>query len=80
MNIPEFMLLYDPSFKDYIEKKGLEDLYIEETANLDLLLKYRHEYDNLLEIKEEFDQPTNESKRITMLKKMYYENKNDSSK
>ena len=80
MNIPEFMLLYDPSFKDYIEKKGLADLYIEETANLDLLLKYRHEYDNLLEIKEEFDQPTNESKNITMLKKMYYENKNDSSK
>ena len=70
MNIPEFMLLYDPVFKDYIE----------EEANLDLLLKYRHEYDNLLEIKEEFDQPTNEPKRITMLKKMYYENKNDSSK
>ena len=80
MNTLEFMLLYDPRFKKYIEKKGLSDLYMEDSANFDLLLKYRYEYDNLLEIKEEFDQPTNEPKKITMLKKMYYENKNDSSK
>lgn len=80
MNTLKFLLIYDPRFKDYMEKKGLSDLYMEDSANLDLLLKYRYEYDNLLEIKEEFDQPTNEPPKITMLKKMYYENKNGSSK
>lgn len=49
-------------------------------ANKNLLLKYRKEYDMKLDIKKDFDIPTNEERKMTMIKEMYYRAKNGSTK
>lgn len=80
LNLPEFMLIYEPAFTEYLEEQGVSNLLKDTSANKNLLLKYRKEYDMKLDIRKDFDIPTNEHKKMTMLKEMYYSHKNDSTK
>ena len=79
LDIAEFMLIYEPAFRTYLEEQGVSNLLDDMRTNKDLLLKYRKEYDMKLDIKKDFDIPTNEHNKITMLKEMYYKHKNDST-
>lgn len=76
LDLAEFMLIYEPAFTDYLKEQGVYDLLKDSRANKDLLLKYRKEYDMKLDIMKDFDIPTEESKKMTMLKEMYYSHKN----
>ena len=72
LDIAEFMLIYEPDFQDYLKEQGVSNLLDNLRDNKELLLKYRKEYDMKLDIKKDFDIPTNEHKKMTMLKEMYY--------
>lgn len=80
LDIAEFMLIYDPDFQDYLKEQGVSNLLDNAGANKNLLLKYRKEYDMKLDIKKDFDIPTNEERKMTMIKEMYYRAKNGSTK
>lgn len=79
LNLPEFMLIYDPAFKTYLVEQGVSNLLYDTRTNKDLLLKYRKEYDMKLDIKKDFDIPINEHEKITWIKEQYYIHKNDST-
>lgn len=79
LDIAEFMLIYEPAFRTYLEEQNVSNLLDDMRTNKDLLLKYRKEYDMKLDIKKDFDIPTNEQEKMKLLKELYYKHKNDSS-